>query len=210
MLSIRNAEAVRQAAKLVRAGELIIIPTDTIYGIAAYPGEASIERLYAVRGRTEREPALPLLMAELDTLSLLTRPRPAVRRLAQRLWPGPLTLILPPAPGIAAPFNASPLALRVPNFPDLLPFLKAVGGYVLVSGAIRSGHSPAITAQEAAQLFPTDIALILDGGPAPYGIPSTIVDCLAEPPIIVRRGAIPPESVWAAFGEGAVDGTSEP
>ena len=195
VLSVRSGEAVERAVRHLQAGELVIIPTDTIYGIAAYPALHSIELLARVRDRRTPEPALPFLLARTQHLSRLTHPSPVVRRLAHRFWPGSLTLIVQPLPTLASALRPIPVAVRVPNYPDLIPLLEMAGGYLVVSGAIRSGHSPAITAQEAAGFFGEDVALILDGGRSPYGVPSTIVDCTAIPPAIVRRGAIHDEDL---------------
>lgn len=200
ILPIRSPAAIAQAAKVIRAGELVIIPTDTIYGIATLPQDpATLMRLYAVRDRAP-EPALPFLLAESDVMATLARVNPTARRLARQFWPGSLTLILPPGPNLIPINKTLPVALRVPNFPLLHTLLTAVGGSLFTSGAIRSGYPPAITAQEAASFFGDQVALILDGGHAPYGVPSTIVDCVATPPAIVRRGAIPEHKIWQTLG----------
>jgi L-threonylcarbamoyladenylate synthase len=196
---IQDPDAVRRAAELIQAGELVIIPTDTIYGIATTSDEeAAIRRLYVARDR-ELEPASPFLMRDLETMKALARTNPHAERLARRFWPGALTLLLPPAGELPQSLRRHPVALRVPQFPSLVPLLDAVGGYLFASGAIRAGHPPAITAREAGLLFEERIALILDGGLALYGVPSTIVDCVQDPPVIVRRGPISEEKVWDAL-----------
>jgi len=205
ILSIRSAEAITQAVDLIRAGELVIIPTDTIYGIATLPeNQEAITHLYEVRNRSP-EPAMPFLIAGRKVMPKLARINRAALRLARRFWPGALTLVLPPCAEIATIFKTHPIALRVPNYPDLVPLLEAVGGYLFTSGAICSGYPPAITAQEAADLFGDQVALILDGGPSPFGIPSTIVDCISQPPTILRRGVIPEEKIWDALNMPAPD-----
>ena len=189
-----------RAAALMRAGELVIVPTDTIYGIATVMiDECTIQHLYQVRQR-EQEPALPFIIAGEDELARVARPSPTALRLAHRFWPGPLTLILPSAADLPAYARAYPVAVRVPSFPSLIPLLDAVGGCMLITGAIRPGYPPAITAQEAAALFHDDVALILNGGTALYGVPSTILNCIPDPPVIVRRGPIPERKIWRALG----------
>ncbi len=196
IISIRSSEAVARAVALMLAGDLVILPTDTIYGIGTTMVDAStIHRLSKVRGR-EPEPALPFLISSVAEMLRIAQPGVAALRLARRFWPGSLTLILPPGADMPAYAKATPIAVRIPAYAALAPILVAVGGHLLMTGAIRSGYPPAITAQEAAALFPDDVALILDGGRAPYGIPSTIVDCIPDPPIIVRRGAIPERKIW--------------
>lgn len=194
-LSIRDRTAVARAVAALQEGGLIIIPTDTIYGIAALPDRpAAIERLYAVRERAP-EPATPLLLAQGALMERLAHTTPLARLLARRFWPGPLSLLLPPGAALPSELRGKLVALRVPGLAALTPLLEAVGGYLFVSGAIRAGHSPAITAPEAAELFAETVALILDGGPAIYGLPSTIVNCVVSPPVLVRRGVIPEEKL---------------
>ena len=190
ILSIRDPAAIKQAVTALEAGDLVIMPTDTIYGLAALPrSPGSISRIYEVRAR-KPEPAIPFLMTDSGYMETLARPTPVAQRLAQRFWPGALTLILAPGPNLGAMLRASPIALRVPHYPDVIPLLEATGGYLMVTGAIRSGYPPAITAQEAADFFAEEVGLILDGGQSPFGIPSTIVDCVASPPQVLRRGVI--------------------
>ena len=205
ILSVRNPTSIARAVELLQAGQIIIIPTDTVYGIAALPDQTeAITRLYAIRDR-DPEPASPFLMARAEYMDVLAHPvwtarHQVAQRLARSFWPGLLTLILPPNSDLAPSLRASPVALRVPNFPLLLPLFDAVGGFLFVTGAICRGEGPAITAREAAKLFGDNVALILDGGRAPFGVPSTIVDCIPDPPEIRRRGVIPEEKIWEAAG----------
>lgn len=200
IVSIRSTGALERAIACLQSGKLLVVPTDTIYGIAALPGQANIiDQLYAARGQAQ-EPALPFLLASADEMANLTRTNANALRLARRFWPGPLTLILPPAASLPAEYRSYPIALRVPNFAPLIDLLRMAGGKLLITGAISSGYPPAITAEEAVDVVKGHVDLILDGGPSPYGIPSTIVDCIADPPAIVRRGAIPDTRVRQVLG----------
>ena len=200
ILSVRSPTAIARAVELLQAGQSIIIPTDTVYGIAVLPDKTeAITHLYEIRNR-EPEPASPFLMARAEYMDVLARPTRTAQRLARSFWPGLLTLILPPNPNLNSALRALPVALRVPNFPMLLPLFDAVGGFLFATGAICCGEGPAITAREAAKLFGNDVGLILDGGRAPFGVPSTIVDCIPDPPEIRRRGVIPEEKIWEAVG----------
>jgi len=199
-LSVRSPTAIARAVELLHAGQIIIVPTDTVYGIAALPDKTeAIAHLYKIRNR-DPEPASPFLMARAEYMDVLARPTWTAQRLARSFWPGSLTLILPPHPNLSPALRALPVALRVPNFPILLPLFDAVGGFLFVTGAVCCGEGPAITAREAAKLFGKDVGLILDGGRAPFGVPSTIVDCIPDPPEIRRRGSIPEEKIWEAVG----------
>ncbi|MBN1249780.1 MAG: L-threonylcarbamoyladenylate synthase [Anaerolineae bacterium] len=195
IIPIRSSEALSRALAHLSAGELVVVPTDTIYGIAAHQDcSGVIARLYEARRRAP-EPALPFLLSGADKMVDLVRPNATATRLARRFWPGPLSLILPPAAALSPEFRAYPIAVRVPNFTPLLELLALAGGSLMVSGAILPGYPPAITAQEAAVLFGDTTALILDGGPTLYGVPSTIVDCIPEVPMIVRRGILSEEKI---------------
>jgi len=205
ILSVRNPAAIARAVELLQAGQIIIIPTDTIYGLAALPDKTeAIAHLYKIRNR-DPEPASPFLMARAEYISALAHPvwimhQQIVQRLARSFWPGLLTLILPPNPELNPALLTSPVALRVPNFPMLLPLFDALGGFLFATGAVCCGEGPAITAREAAKLFGDEVGLILDGGRAPFGVPSTIVDCIPDPPEIRRRGVIPEEKIWEVAG----------
>jgi len=200
ILSVRSPTAIARAVELLQAGQIIIIPTDSVYGIAVLPDKTeAITHLYEIRNR-EPEPASPFLMAHAEYMDALARSTLTAQRLARAFWPGLLTLILPPNPNLSPALRALPVALRVPNFPMLLPLFDAVGGFLFASGAVCCGEGPAITAREAAALFGNDVGLILDGGRAPFGIPSTIVDCIPDPPEIRRRGVIPEEKIWEVAG----------
>ncbi len=201
ILPLRNPQAIARAVELLKAGQLVIVPTDTIYGIAVLPDKPeTIARLYAVRGRVP-EPASPFLLANASYMSLLARPNRMAWHLVHHFWPGTLTLILPPNPDyLPSGCRTLPVALRVPNFTPLWPLLEQVGGFLFVSGAICCGNPPAITAQEAAALFAQDVALILDGGRVPIGVPSTILDCSCAPPLLRRRGSVPEAKIWEVLG----------
>lgn len=199
IVPIRHPESVERAVTALQAGQLVVIPTDTVYGLAAAPWNAeAIIRLYSARER-EPEPALPLLMASADLLTTLGHATAEACRLARRFWPGPLSLILPAGTGLPLETKPARVALRVPDLPTLQSLLNALGGFLVVSSATRSGYPSSITAQEAAEQLGEMVALILDGGRCRLGIPSTGVDCTQSPPTISRHGAIPDEKILAAL-----------
>lgn len=186
--SARLAEAVRRAADVLAAGGLVVLPTDTVYGVAAdgrLPGAE--ERLARAKGRPEDKP-IPLLAAGLAEVenygAALT---PAERRLAEAFWPGPLTLVLRvPRAGAAAREG-----FRVPDCATALALLRAVGGVLRVTSANRSGEPPALTAAQAADALGASVELFLDGGPAPGGVPSSVVQIEEGGLNVLRAGAIP-------------------
>ncbi len=201
ILPLHKKEALAQALTALQAGQLIIIPTDTVYGIACWPQSQAITRLYQARQR-EPEPALPLLLAHSSLASEIAYLTPLARRLIQQFWPGPLTLVLPARANLKRLGFGDRVGLRQPAFPALWPLLEACGGYLVVSSAKRPGDPPALTAAEAAHSLGDEVALILDGGAGPYGLPSTIVDCTQDSPLILRRGSVAEADLLKAFGSG--------
>jgi len=201
ILPLPRKEALTQALTALKAGQLVIIPTDTVYGIACWPQREAIMRLYQARQR-EPEPALPLLLARPELVNQLAYPAPTARRLMQQFWPGPLTLILPARSDLKRLGFGERVGLRQPAFPSLWPLLEACGGYLVVSSAKRPGEPPAVTAAEAAHNFGAEVALVLDGGVGPYGLPSTIVDCTQDPPVILRRGSVAEADLLKVIGNG--------
>lgn len=199
ILPLHSATALARAVALLRSGAPIVLPTETVYGIAVILEPRAVARLYEAKERAP-ESALPLLVARVELLSWLARPNRAAQRLAGRYWPGPLTLILPPGANFPAELSVQRVALRHPNIPAIWPLLEECGGFLVVSWAGRSGFPPAISAQESFEQLGEQVALILDGGSSPLGIPSTIVDCSSDPPTVERRGNIPEAKILEALG----------
>ncbi len=203
-LSIHQPGAMAQAVADLQAGKLVVVPTDTVYGVAVIPEalEMMIETLYGAR-KTGPWPALPLLIDSAQDAARLARLTPVAERLIRAFWPGVVTLILPAAPDFPFLLQAPRIALRVPNSEPLRELLRALGGYLIVGRAARSGYPSCITAAEAVEQLGDIVALVLDGGRAPYGVISTVVDCIAAPPTVVQRGAVPEERVLAVLNAAA-------
>ncbi|NPA93633.1 MAG: threonylcarbamoyl-AMP synthase, partial [Chloroflexi bacterium] len=168
ILPAHDPQAINLAAEALRRGELIVMPTDTVYGVAAWPWEdAFVSRLYEAKGRPE-EKAIPLLVGSAAQLGQVTQAMPAgAQRLAQHFWPGPLTLVVPKHPSLPPAVSPYPtVGVRMPNHPDALALLRLTGP-LAVTSANRSGHPPARTAAEAAAQLGDAVAIILDAGTAP-------------------------------------------
>jgi L-threonylcarbamoyladenylate synthase len=181
-----------RAAAFLRHGQLVVFPTDTVYGVAASVADAeAIDALYRVKGRPD-EKGIPVLLAEPTGTGLVARDVPAVaRELIDRFWPGPLTLILLRRPEL--PANLAPgdtIAVRVPDHATARAIIRDAGGAVAATSANRSGDQPARTAGEALAALEGQVAAVVDGGPAAHGISSTIVDCTSRPPAILRAGPL--------------------
>lgn len=181
-----------KAAALLRQGQLVVFPTDTVYGVGALVSDAdAIDALYRVKGRPE-DKGIPVLLAEAAGVELVARDvPPRAQELIARFWPGPLTLILPRRPDLPANLTAGDtVAVRVPDDAVAQAIIRDAGGAVAATSANRSGDLPARTAEGALAALEGKVAAVVDGGPAPHGISSTIVDCTTDPPVILREGPL--------------------
>lgn len=190
--------AVARAAQWLRLGEVIVFPTDTLYGIGVDAfNAAALTRLYNVKQRS-LEKGIPVLLSDPADLSrVASEVPPLAQELAGRFWPGPLTLIVPRHESL--PENLSPnenVAVRIPDHELARGLIRAAGGAVATSSANLSGERPALDASEAFEFFNGRVAAVLDDGPVQYGEPSTVLDCTTMPPRVLRQGPIPAESLF--------------
>jgi L-threonylcarbamoyladenylate synthase len=184
---------VRRAAQILRDGGLVAFPTETVYGLGADPAnESAMARLYAVKGRPADHPAI-VHFASGEKAFVWSREAPeAARRLAERFWPGPLTLILKRS-AKAADFvtgGQDTVGLRVPSHPVARELLTAFGGAVAAPSANRFGRISPTTAAHVREDLGKDVDLVLEGGPSEVGIESTIVDLSGAAAVLLRPGAI--------------------
>ena len=200
LLSAEHPSAIPHTLDVLTHGGLVVFPTDTVYGLAAMPFQPQfIERLYVVKGRSSQK-AIGILLgktADLD-LVILTM-NPIASRLAHAFWPGPLTLVVPRHPNL--PFVLAPdetIGVRMPDHPVALDLLRQ-SGPLAVTSANLSGRENTVTAQEVLNQLRGRIHLILDGGRIPGGVPSTVVDCTGEQPVILRQGPITLDAIQAAL-----------
>ena len=188
--------SIERALRVVREGGLVAFPTDTVYGVgaAAFDGQA-VGRIYEAKGRSE-DKAIPVLLAGLGDLErVAAEVSPDLRRLAAQFWPGPLTLVVARHADLPTVVSPGPtVGLRVPDHPVALGLLAAAGP-MAVTSANRSGDPNPTTAEQVLSALGGAIDLILDGGEAPGGRPSTVVDCTQDPPHLLRPGPIPLEAV---------------
>ena len=182
---------IQAALAALRRGELVIVPTETVYGLAADDrNAAAMERLFEAKGRPKDKP-IALLAASVDELERHgAQLGPSGRRLAAIFWPGALTLVLNSPAGW--------VGFRIPDHPVMLALLRAWGGVLAVTSANRSGEPPARTATEACAALEPFVALALDAGPAIGGVPSTVVKVDGDNVEILREGAISAEKIRAA------------
>ena len=190
--------ALDRAVDLLRRGEVIAHPTDTVYGLAAHALlPRAVARLYQVKQRPAHL-AIPLLLADPADLDLVCVDVPPVARaLADRFWPGALSLVLRRAPTLpdAATAGGPTVAVRLPD-DDLVRRLgRALGAPLAATSANLHGQPPPVTAAQVGATLGGRIRLILDGGPCTGGIPSTILDLTTSPPAILRPGPVTAEAL---------------
>lgn len=201
IINAASPGAKERALEVLRSGGLVALPTDTVYGLAADPwDDEAVRRLYAVKERPERLP-IPLLLsspAEVDRVAVLASP---CGGLPERFWPGGLTLVLERTAAVCdAVSNRPTVAVRVPDLQLTREIIAGAGGVLAVTSANLSGGPNPVTAEEVEEQLGGRIPLILDGGPCPERVPSTIVDCSVFPPRLLRRGAVSEEDLVAAVG----------
>jgi L-threonylcarbamoyladenylate synthase len=186
--------APRRAVEALRRGEAIVFPTDTVYGLGCrIDDERAVRRVYELKGRPLSDP-LPVLLADVAQLDEYAREiTPAVRRLVARYWPGALTLIVRRSARIPAIVSGGrdTAALRVPGHPLPRALVRALGVPLVGTSANTHGRHAPVTAQHAVYDFGDRVDLVIDGGPAPLGRESTVLDVTRDPPQVVREGAIP-------------------
>ncbi len=184
--------ALAAAAAAVRSGQLVVLPTDTVYGLGADAFDATaVADLLAAKGRG-RDMPLPVLVGSWDTIDgLVTVVSDTARRLIEAFWPGGLTIVVQHAPSLSWDLGDArgTVAIRMPQHPVALELLADTGP-MAVSSANISGQPAALTADDARTQLGDTVEVYLDGGPSMVGIASTIVDITAEVPRILRAGAV--------------------
>jgi L-threonylcarbamoyladenylate synthase len=191
-LDANDPAAIAAAAERLRRGLPVVLPTDTVYGVGVLPFDAAaIDRLYAIKGRPA-EKGIPILLGDVaDVAYVAGIIPPQAAALMAHFWPGPLTLVVPRSPEL--PANLSPddtVAVRVPDHAVARALIRAAGGAVAATSANLSGQPPALTADEVLAALGGRVAAVLDDGPSPGGVASTVVDCTVDPPLIRRAGPL--------------------
>ncbi len=191
------------ALSFLRGGHVIAVPTDTVYGVAADGlNPDAVARLFVVKERPQ-ERAIPLLLADIDDVWHVIRSfPPGAHRLAQAFWPGPLTLVLPAREGLPAGVlgDRNTVGVRIPDHAWLRDLIRRLGHPLAATSANISGRPPALSAHEVLAQLGGRIPLIVDDGPAPGGVPSTVVDCTGPELRILRPGPLDEAAlrrVWA-------------
>ena len=190
-------ELIEQAAEAVRSGGIAIIPTDTVYGVAASPhAPDAMDALFRLKQRPADKP-LPLLIDHIDRAADLGAAlTPAAKALAAQFWPGPLTMVLPA--------GKQSEGLRIPDHPVTLALLRACGGALRTTSANRSGDPEALTADEAIAALAPGVDVVVDCGPSPGGEASSVITLTDEKLEVLREGAIPRNSLENVLRENSL------
>lgn len=202
VLQASDPGMLRTALDILRRGGLVAFPTDTVYGVGAMAFDAAaVERIYAAKGRDVTK-ALPILLADQDGLSDVAEEiGPDARRLAETFWPGPLTIVVRKRDVVPeAVSRGVTIGVRVPAHPVTLELLNASGPLAATSANL-SGAPDSMTADEVVAALGDRIDLIVDGGRAPGGKPSTVLDCTVSPPSLEREGPVSMDLILAVLGE---------
>ena len=196
----------QQAAALLLAGQLVAVPTETVYGLAADATQPlAVAAIYAAKGRPQFNPLIAHV-PDLAAAQALVDFDPLSRQLAEAFWPGPLTLVLPRRPDCVvaelAGSGLDTLAVRVPRQPDLLAVLRLLGRPIVAPSANRSGQlSPTTAGHVRASLAGQPaVAAVLDGGPCPVGVESTVVQVVEGQAWLLRAGGLPLQDLEAVCG----------
>jgi L-threonylcarbamoyladenylate synthase len=186
------------AVSALHSGGVVAFPTETFYGIAVDPrSAAAVRRIFTLKRRGPDQP-LPLIASGVDQIvDHVGTMTPLAERLAARGWPGPLTLIIPASPRLCADVHLSTgkIAIRVSADPVARALAHSAGHAITSTSANFSGDPPAATPESVLKSLGGDIDVLIDAGPTPAGLPSTIVDATGDVPVLVRAGAVSWERV---------------
>ena len=193
---------VSRAARALAAGKLVILPTETVYGLACRADDdVAVRRLHEVKQRAPQQ-ALALVLPDIAALAQVAQVSAPAQRLAAAFMPGPLTLVMRKTAAVSAQVTGGrdTVGVRVPDLPLTQAILAACAFPVVATSANLAGEPPATQVAELAAELCEAVALIVDAGPCPGGEASTVVDVTVTPPVVLRAGPVAAEDIRAALG----------
>jgi len=207
-----SEQEIEKAAEILRAGGLVAFPTETVYGLGADASNpAAVKKIFAAKGRPADHPVI-VHIADMSELKHWAAEVPrAAWLLAEKFWPGPLTMVLKRSPHVNDLISGgqNSIGLRVPGHPVAQQLLKAFGGGIAAPSANKFGRLSPTTAEHVREELGNAVEMVLDGGPCDVGIESTIVDLTHDPPAILRPGRVSAQQIADALlvplGESAAD-----
>jgi len=195
---------IERAVELLQRGRLVAFPTETVYGLGAdATNPSAVARIFAAKGRPSTNPLIVHVHSVASARRYSAGWPDSATRLAERFWPGPLTIVLPKQPTIVDSVTAglATVGLRVPDHPVALELLRAFDGAVAAPSANQSNHVSPTTAQHVRDELGDSVDLVLDGGACSVGIESTVVDLSGAIPRILRPGGVSASAIAAVVGE---------
>lgn len=208
-----DAEGIRRAAAVLRAGGLVAFPTETVYGLGADAWDAeATRRVFDAKGRPADNPLIVHVADHGGLAEVAAAVSPLARRLAARFWPGPLTVVVEAAADLP-PVTTAGLAtvgVRMPAHPAALALLRAAGVPVAAPSANRSGRPSPTTAAHVLDDLGGQVDVVLDGGQCEVGVESTVVDARGHAPVVLREGAVTREQLGVGAGGGEADLAASP
>lgn len=199
VLAVDSPDTLLHALEVLKRGGVVAFPTDTVYGIGALVFDAdAVARLYAAKGRPP-EKAIPVLVGQTEDVIKVADVTPSAKKLAEAFWPGALTIVLPKLSTVPEIVSTYPtIGVRLPDH-AIARNLLTLAGPLAVTSANLSGMNSHLHARAVLADLNGRIDLLIDGGPCPGGVPSTVLDCTIEPPEILRAGPITAEKIVAAL-----------
>ncbi|WP_428664878.1 L-threonylcarbamoyladenylate synthase [Reyranella sp.] len=193
-----------EAARLIRAGELVAFPTETVYGLGAdATNERAVAKIFEAKGRPHFNPLISHVPGAAEAQRFVAWNETA-DRLAAKFWPGPLTLVMPRSRGstiaLLTTAGLDSVAIRAPDHPMALELMRAAGVPIAAPSANRSGAVSPTLAAHVAESLGSRVSLILDGGPCTVGVESTVLDLTGETPTLLRPGGATREAIEAVIG----------
>lgn len=200
--------AVRDIVDVLQGEGLVALPTDTLYGLAAdIFSEAALERVVTLKARPHDKP-IPVFISKIEDVHDVARDLPgAAWQLVERFWPGSLTLVLLAGARVPEGVTAGTgtVGVRIPQLPLVNLVLEAFAHPLTGTSANRSGGIDPLTANDVLRALGNSLELVVEGGRAPGGVASTVLDCTEFPFRIIREGAIPRDEIAAALGQGDLE-----
>ncbi len=193
---------IARAATILKTGGVIAFPTETFYGLAAdAANEDAVSKIFRIKGRGFGNPIALIIGSDRHLPGLVQEIPGAARILMRAFWPGPLTLVFKASPKVIPRLTAGTgrIGIRVSSHPIAASLAEALDGPITATSANRSGAAENVSAREVLQCLGEDPDAVIDGGPAPGGRGSTFLDVTADPPVVLREGAVSKERIFDAL-----------
>ena len=203
-----DPDIIQRAGLILRRGNLVAFPTETVYGLGASAlDEQAVRSIFEAKGRPADNPLIVHVARQQDLDILVDRVPETARALVQAFWPGPLTLVLPGGRGLPGAITAglTTVAVRMPAHPVALALILAAGVPVAAPSANRSGYPSPTTAEHVLADLAGKIRLVVDGGPAGLGVESTVLDLAGPEPVVLRPGGVTPDQLTRVIGQVKID-----